>query len=331
MWQDEKPLVSKNLTYEFSDATITYPDDQTVSFALESPYAAFPSVVARPVFKKGLLGIGEWKVKKLSLVGDYVDKISLINIDGEKIIYKFYPNEERVKLAFELGEVDEIADLLDPNPLITWRRINTEKSVNRGEYVAVFFNTGDKLLADKTLRQALSYATKKDNLGEERAISPISADSWAYNPQVKPYNYDPAKAKTMINAMSQEVKNNLNITLTTSPLLLPKAELIQKDWQEVGVKVTIQVMTNVPTDYQAFLAIFDIPDDPDQYSAWHSTQTQTNITRYNSPRIDKLLEDGRTTLDPNTRKQVYFDFQRFLLEDSPAMFLYYPTNYTFKR
>ncbi len=330
-WQDEKPLTSRSLTYEFSDAIVSHPDDATITFRLQSPYTAFPSVVARPVFKKGLLGTGKWRVKKLSLVGDYVDQISLINSDGERIIYKFYPTEERAKLAFELGEVDETADLLDPNPLITWAKIKTEKVINKGEHVAIFFNTSDKLLSDKSLRQALSYAAQKENLGGSRAISPIPSTSWAFNPQVKPYNYDADKAKSMINVMTAEVKNNLNITLTTSPLLLPQAELIQKDWQAVGVKANIQVMANVPTNYQALLAIFDVPDDPDQYSLWHSTQTETNISRYNNPRIDKLLEDGRTTIDSNTRKQIYFDFQRFLLEDSPALFLYYPTNYTFKR
>ena len=31
------------------------------------------------------------------------------------------------------------------------------------------------------------------------------------------------------------------------------------------------------------------------------------------------------------RKKTYLDFQRFLLEDSPAAFLYYPTTYTIAR
>ena len=115
-------------------------------------------------------------------------------------------------------------------------------------------------------------------MGGERAISPISESSWAYNPQVKQYVYDQGKAKSMIDTLSDAEKNNLNITLTTSPLLLPQAELIQKDWEAVGVKTTLQVISNVPTNYQALLAILDAPDDPDQYSIWHSTQVQTNIT-----------------------------------------------------
>lgn len=330
-WQDEREVLSKNLTYRFSDAQVSYPDNKTITFTLQNTYSAFPSVVSVPVFRSGLLGTGVWNVKNLSLVGEYVDQIALESEKKERIIYKFYPTEERLKLAFELGEVDEIINLIDPKPIISWPRVKVEKEINKGEYVAVFFDVNDGILGDKSVRQALSYATNKEVLGSIRAISPISEDSWAYNPQVKPYSFDPKRAKTMIEELPNELKNNLNITLTTSPILLSQAELIQKDWEAVGIKTTIQVMSNIPTSYQALLAIFDIPDDPDQYSIWHSTQTQTNITHYSNPRIDKLLEDGRTTLAVADRKQIYQDFQRFLVEDAPAMFLYYPTTYTIRR
>ncbi|HKB88651.1 MAG TPA: ABC transporter substrate-binding protein [Patescibacteria group bacterium] len=331
VWQDGKPLISKNVIYQFSDAEVAYPDNETITFTLQNPYSAFPSVVSRPAFRSGLLGTGQWKVKNLNLVGDYVDQITLENNKKERIIYKFYPTEERVKLAFELGQLDEVLDIIDPKPISDWKNVKVTKDINKNEHVAVFFNMADKYLGDKNLRQALSYATNKNNLGGERAISPISENSWAYNPQVKQYSYDPIKAKSIIQAMSAEAKTNLNIVLTTSPLLLPQAELIQKDWEAVGIKTTLQVASNVPTNFQALLAIFDIPDDPDQYSIWHSTQIQTNITHYSNPRIDKLLEDGRTALNIEDRKQIYLDFQRFLVEDSPAIFLYYPEAFTIDR
>lgn len=331
-WQDGKKVVSSDISYQFSDVTIVRPDAKTITFKLQNPYSAFPAVVARPTFKSGLLGTGEYRVTNISLNGNVVEQLSMRNKAGDNIVYKFYPTEEQAKLALELGWVDRVSDIFDPAPLDSWAKLKITEVSNTGEYVAVFFNTQDNLLKDKNIRQALSYAIDKDALGGKRAISPISIDSWAYNPQVKPYDYDPVKAKTMIDDYKVSAKvTDITINLATTPILLNKAEIIATDWQGAGVKVNVQVINQPPTDYQAFLAIFDIPDDPDQYSMWHSTQTATNLTHYQNPRIDKLLEDGRSEIDTEARRKIYLDFQRFLVEDAPAAFLYYPTTYTINR
>lgn len=331
-WQDGKPVVSSSINYQFSDVTDSRPDQNTIVFKLQNAYSAFPSVVSRPTFKSGLLGTGQWQVKDLSLAGSYVDQIVLENSKKQKITYKFYPTEDQTKLAFELGQVDSIEDVFDPKPLDSWQHIKVVKQINTKEYVAIFLNMNDSTVGDKSLRQALAYAIDKNKLDGLRAISPISVDSWAFNPQVKPYDYDPEKAKSLIKEYKDASKQeSVSITLTTSPILLNQAETIAKDWQDVGIDVNIQAISNIPSDYQGLLAIFQIPDDPDQYSLWHSTQTQTNITHYSNPRIDKLLEDGRTEIDTLLRKQTYFDFQRYLVEDTPAIFLYYPGTYTISR
>jgi len=332
-WQDGKKVSSETVQYSFENVPIERPDSSTLVFRLESPFAPFPSVVAKSTFKKGLLGTGEWRVVNLSLVGSYVERLSLVNKNGDKKVVKFYPTEERVKLAFKLGEVDAIYDLIDPKPFDKWGVVKLSQIPDLGRYVAVFFNTKVGLLGNKDFRQALSYATDKEILGYERAISPLSPLSWAYNPQVKPYSFDQERARELIKDMDlpKEQKENLSVKLTTTPVLLEIAEKIAGNWGEVGVKTTLQVTSNLPTEYEAFLAIYDIPSDPDQYSTWHSTQLETNITKYSNPRIDKLLEDGRLELDQEKRKAIYFDFQRFLLEDAPVIFLYHPISFSVQR
>ncbi len=332
VWQDGEKLISKDINYQFSDVTIERPDGKTIVFKLQNIYSAFPSVVSRPTFKSGLLGTGEWKVNKISLNGSAVEKIDLSSKTGGKISYKFYPTEERTKTAFELGEIDRIDNLFSITPFDTWPKVKITETPSTGEFVAVFLNTQDGMLSEKNLRQALSYAINKERLGGMRAISPISLDSWAYNPQVKTYNYDAKKAKEMVDEYKSSTKQNeITINLSVSPLLLDKAELIADDWRTAGLTVNIQVVSSMPTDFQAFMAILDIPDDPDQYSLWHSTQVSTNITGYQDVRVDKLLEDGRSEIDMESRKKLYLDFQRYLLEDAPAIFLYYPTTYSVSR
>jgi len=321
-WQDEKKLVSSDINYEFSDATIERPDDKTLKFNLDNNFSAFPVVLSTPIFKRGLLGLSDQKVKKISLVGGFVQKITIQDKESNTLIYKFYPTEERLKLAFKLGEVDQISDLQDITEFNNWKTVQISKRLNYDNFVSIFLNTANEKLSDKSLRQALNYALDKKEYNENRASSPISPLSWGYNPQVKLYEKDLDKAKDI---------KDLEIKLSTLPNLLATAEKIKKDWEEAGAKVQIEITPNVPEDYQAFLATVDIPKDPDQYSLWHSTQTGTNISKYNNPRIDKLLEDGRTELDQETRKKIYLDFQRFLVEDSPAIFLYHPTFYTISR
>jgi len=57
-WQDGKKITSHDLNFSFSDVKIESPDSQTIVFKILSPFAPFPTVVARPLFKKGLLGNG---------------------------------------------------------------------------------------------------------------------------------------------------------------------------------------------------------------------------------------------------------------------------------
>ncbi|MCX6705087.1 MAG: ABC transporter substrate-binding protein, partial [Candidatus Woesebacteria bacterium] len=165
-WQDGKKVTSTSINYQFSDVTVERPDAKTIVFKLQNPYSAFPTVVSRPTFKSGLLGTGEWEVKRITLSGIYVDGLTIENRVGQKIIYKFYPTDERAVLGFELGEIDTLSDILNPTPLDTWNKVELTKNINTGEYVAIFFNTQDKLLSDKNLRQALSYGLNRDALGE---------------------------------------------------------------------------------------------------------------------------------------------------------------------
>ncbi len=335
-WQDGKKVTSGSINYQFSDVKTERPDDLTLVFKLQNPYSAFPTVVSKPIFKKGLLGTGEWRVKNINISGTIVTDITMEKSPQgsqkkEILIYKFYPTDERTKLAFELGEVSQIQDVFTPDPFDTWKHLTIEKSTVTGEYVAIFLNTTSKVLGEKNFRQALAYAIDKNALGGERALSPIPISSWAYNPQVKPYDYDAEKAKTMISNLPDEQKKGLAVNLSVSPILLPQAEKVAKNWESVGVKTNIQVVPFIPQDYEALMVIFDAPDDPDQYSIWHSTQVATNISKYQNPRIDKLLEDGRSEVDFEARRKIYLDFQRFLVEESPAIFLYYPTTYTIKR
>lgn len=329
-WQDNKKLVSNDIGYLFTDVNVIRDSEDTITYQLKDPFSPFPAIVSKPLFKKGLLGLGEWKVKNLKLNGNYVQELFLENSSGKKVIYKFFPTEDASKTAFKMGRVDEIHNLSNSEPFERWNTAKVDSLINTHQVVTLFFNTQDKYLSDKSLRQALVYSIDKNALGP-RALSPIASTSWAYNPQVKEYAFDSMRAKEILSEMPKDVMENLAIKLVTTPILLDKAEDVAKAWNKVGIKTEVQISSVIPTEFQAYVTILDLPDDPDQYPLWHSTQTNTNISKYTNPRIDKLLEDGRVAIDIEERKRIYLDFQRFLLEDVPAAFLYHPINYQITR
>ena len=125
----------------------------------------------------------------------------------------------------------------------------------------------------------------------------------------------------------------MQLKISTTNSLLSLAEEIKRDWEEVfGCNVEIEVINTIQPDYQILLTAQEIPEDPDQYALWHSTQSWPgNIINLKNLRIDKLLEDGRTEIDTKVRKDYYFEFQKYFVEEVPVLFLYYPNYYTIVR
>jgi len=114
------------------------------------------------------------------------------------------------------------------------------------------------------------------------------------------------------------------LILTATPNLEEVGKVVASAWKTLGFDSKLRVESGIPQNFQALLITQSIPVDPDQYFLWHATQTKTNLAGYNSKRVDKDLEDGRKIISEDDRKAKYFDFQKTLLEDAPAAFLYFP-------
>ena len=328
-WHDGSRLSASDINYNFQDVKSEVLDSKTVRFILKEPFSPLLEVVSRPIFKKGLVGVGPYKVKKITRTGQYVETIFLESgaRDKPNLKYRFYPTEETAKIGLKLGEVRKLKDITDTSELANWKNIKISSHVRQDRFVGIFLNTQKPYLEEKQFRQALAYATEKIN-DQNRAFGPLSFLSWAYSEDVKTYNFDLENAKKLLNQTKEDEKEKKEITLRllTVPSLLPEAEKIKNSWEKMGIKVEIGAFSQPEEDFDILLVAQEIPKDPDQYSLWHSTQAG-NITHFKNPRIDKLLEDGRKTQDIKERKKIYFDFQRFLVEEVPVIFLYYPQTY----
>ncbi|HZQ29904.1 MAG TPA: hypothetical protein VFA93_02405, partial [Patescibacteria group bacterium] len=150
---------------------------------------------------------------------------------------------------------------------------------------------------------------------------------WASQESAAVIEQDFTHAKLLLSESGASGSASLRFSLKTLPKYKNVAQRIKESFKAIGVNADVEVVSSVPQNYQIFLGDYNVSKDPDQYPLWHSGQP-SNITGYKSLRIDKLLEDGRQVVDMDSRKKIYSDFQKYLLDDSPATFLYFPYYYT---
>ncbi len=359
-WQDGKTLKPEDINYNFSDVqTISTPNE--VIFTLPEPFTPFTVSVSEPILrmewekkfftedKAKLIGIGQYKMLDYRLRGNNLAEFKIDGPDA-RYIYRFYLTENEAVNAFKKGEVDVLLNISGCYDLCDWKKLEQAKELSYDRYLAVFFNNSDPLLT-KNIRQGLSYVLEK-NYGKARAIGPINPNSWAYLQGGKDYAKDFDRA---IERLTSELpRNPLHFELTTSSNFADEAESIKKEWEAFGpiavekcqankdikdknlcknldIKINIKI-SNFPdlANYQLLLIGQESSIDPDQYFMWHSSQP-INFTHYKNTRIDSLLENGRKTLDLEKRRTIYQEFQQFLLEDPPAVFLRYLDNYSIAR
>jgi len=330
-WHNGKKLISNDIDYSLISGIKTTPlEEKKIKISLEKEFSPVLSVLSKPLFKKNTIGLGTYKIKKYTLQEGYLKTLYLVPTkdDLPQIIYRFYQNENDLINAYKLGDVNQIKITSLPEELSNWSKSKINQQIETDKkYSAIFFNT--KKINNKQLRQALAYATPKTKDKNERCLGPISPQSWAYNPNIKEYNFSATRARELFEPNKID---SINLVVGDRRLL-SLAEEIKNSWEYVlKLKTTITIKNQIDTqNFDAILTYGSIPHDPDQYLFWHSTQIKSNLTRLDNSRIDKLLEDGRFVIDQLERKNIYQDFQRYLLEESPAIFLSYPNTYTITR
>lgn len=331
-WHNGKKLIASDIDYSsITGITTSVISENQIKISLEKEFSPILSILSKPLFRKNTIGLGNYKIKKYSLEDGHLKTLYLSPTKDNlpRLTYRFYQNENDIINAYKLGDVNQIKINSLPEELSKWSNSKITQTVETNEkYSAIFLNT--QKLNSKQLRQALAYATPKTKDNNERCIGPISPESWAYNPDIKEYNFDAAHAKELFENNKIEEIN----LIVGDRRLLSAAEEIKQSWESVlGLKTNINITNQIDTEnFDAILTYGSIPHDPDQYLFWHSTQIgKSNLTKLNDSRIDKLLEDGRFAIDQIERKTLYQDFQKYLLEDSPAIFLSYPNTYTITR
>lgn len=251
-------------------------------------------------------------------------------------------------------------DLMNINPIQYQRvfpsredlkqKIGLYKELGNG-YTYLGFNLKQAPFNDPKVRQAMNYAINKEEiikgvlLGLGEAIaSPYKPGTRWNNESLSPYPYDPSKALALLKEAGYQ-KNTAGILVKDGKpfefeILTNQnkqremtAVLVQRRLKEIGIDVKIRVLEwasfinrFIKTgDFKAVVLGWSLSLDPDQFNIWHSSQQgpgQFNFVGYENPRVDELLELGRRELDNDKREEIYHEFSKLLLEDSPIVYLY---------
>jgi peptide/nickel transport system substrate-binding protein len=210
-------------------------------------------------------------------------------------------------------------------------------------------NLLDPILKDMRVRQALAYGIDRETIirdilrGQARpANSLLPATQWAFEPNVTVYDYNPERAKQLLDAAGRKAedgKPRLKLTLKTSTISISRkvAEVIQEQLRRIGVEIEVQSleaqkMTQDLTDgnFQLYYRIFvggNQSTDMFQY-VYHSKSVPKNgqnRSRYSNSEVDKLLEESLTA--PRQRqREIFSQVQKTLSQELPQIYLWYPAS-----
>lgn len=353
-------------------------DDHTIKVAYKEPFSPGLSSWTMPIMPKHILknenllttdfarnpiGTGPYKFRRWKTA----ERIDLVSNHEyfehrpyiDRYIYRIMPDPATMFLELQtLG-----TDSMSLTPLQYTRQTNTEVFKKRFQkfkypsfgYTYVGFNLKNEKFKDKKIRQALNYAVDKNEiidgvlLGQGRVCTgQFVPESWAFNKDVKPYPFDPLKAKKLLSDAhwrdtdgdgwldkNGEIFEFTLLTNQGNELRRMTAEIIQRRLKDIGIKVNIRILEwsvfiNEFVNKKRFEAIilgWGLGREPDCFDIFHSSKTKPgefNFISYSNPELDRLLTRGRRTFDKKKRKEIYHKIHAIIYEDQPYMFLYVP-------
>lgn len=279
-----------------------------------------------------------------------------------KFTLKFYPSEKKLSEAYQNKEIDNLS-AVSPQEILRIKMENSPlKTYLLPRVFGVFFNQDDApIFANKTVRQALELATDKEKIIKEvlgnfgiainSPIPPGSLGAIEFSNDYENFDQQIEQAKEILSKQGWKLNEEENVlekkdkkettklefSLSTSniPELVQTAQLLKQMWENIGAKVNLKIYETGDLekeiirsrDYDSLLFGEIVGREPDVFAFWHSSQRNDpglNIALYANITTDKLLEKARGTLDIAERKKIYEEFQKEIIKDAPAIFIYSP-------
>ncbi|WP_128477252.1 ABC transporter substrate-binding protein [Halorussus pelagicus] len=217
---------------------------------------------------------------------------------------------------------------------------------------------------NKKVRKAISHAINMEAIVKNiyrgqavQASQPLPPNIMGHNDDVSPYEYDPEKAKSLLEEAGYGDGLEFELTTMTNPRPyfaspVQTAQTVKSNLAEVGIEMSI----NQQSSWDAYLtytadgkhdACFlgwitdnadpdnfyspllhpsipaeDVPDGQDWASADVSDDFNTgNRARWANTEFIKLVNEGKTTYDTESRKETYRKVSKLTHDEAPWVFM----------
>ncbi|WP_313891087.1 ABC transporter substrate-binding protein [Psychrobacillus sp.] len=261
----------------------------------------------------------------------------------DELEFKFITDYQTKLAALDTGSID-IALYVEAKDIQRYRdndKFEVKELERQGLGLLMEMNTENEKLQDPNIRKALNMAIDKSILvqailaGEGTVVDgPLSSNFFGYDPEVENYGYkynqDEAIKLLESSGWSKNGKGimekngkELSLELLTTAATNQQAQIIQAMTKEIGISIEIQSMESATLIEKAGNGEFDLAflsyaySDPDiLLLLFHSSQGALNHTRANNPELDALLEQGRTEMDLEKRKELYIAAQKIIVKEA---------------
>jgi peptide/nickel transport system substrate-binding protein len=270
----------------------------------------------------------------------------------DRVVIRVVPDQTALETALRTGQIDLVERLRYEavGPLRRDPNVQVFTVPQRG-YQFVGWNTRHPLFASAAVRRAMTLAIDRQRIldalvfGEGKVTAhPIMSLSRFYAEDIEPYPYDPDAARRLLEAegwrdtdgdgvldrdgkrFEFELVTNLGNRLREDTLVM-----IQEDLRKIGVAVVPKVREwSVFLDdikgkrFEAFHMAWQTDFIVDPFDLFHSAgiEGKYNMGSYSNPRVDELIDAGKTARTHDEAAPFWHRFQETLHAEQPYTILY---------
>lgn len=255
-----------------------------------------------------------------------------------KIFTQFYKSEDAMITAFNKKQIDSIHSISPKNISSLKLKNETLVQLPYSRIFALFLNQNKStLLTDKSVRQALDASIDRNALIDsvlEGYATPLYSPLTLFSSSENQNTYSIDEGKKILGTKDLS-SATLKISTNNVPELIAVGEKITETFNQLGIKTELDIrdineLTSTvirPREYEAILFGNVINRDLDYYAFWHSSQRNDpglNLSAYASIEGDKALQQARNTSDTAEKLSLLQKFEKEVINDTPAVFLYSP-------